>query len=130
MDKWTRKDPDDELEEYCQFKTNTLSHVFDFNNYEVLDTKYKSEPSDSDFYQATAYSLAKKCDTILLLPEDKREINDGYKIEKEFAEEDDLTIHIKTIKFEEEEDFIQKMESKILKVVNSVRPISVAHKSN
>ena len=49
---------------------------------------------------------------------------------KEFTGEDDLTIHIKTIKFEDEEDFIQKMESKILKAVNSVRPISVTHKSN
>ena len=98
--------------------------------YLVLDTKYKSEPSDSDFYQATAYSLAKKCDTILLLPEDKREINDGYKIKKEFTKEDDLTIHIKTIKFEDEEDFIKKMELKIWNAVNSVRPISVTHKSN
>ena len=93
-------------------------------DYLVLDTKYKRKPSDSDFYQATVYSLAKKCDTILFLPEDKREINDGYKIKKEFTGEDDLTIHIKTIKFEDEEDFIQKMETKILNAVNSVKPIT------
>ena len=91
--------------------------------YLVLDTKYKPKPSDSDFYQATAYSLAKKCDTILLLPEDKREINDGYKIEKEFTEGTDLTIHIKTIKFEDEEDFLKKMETKILKVLKLWRVI-------
>ena len=65
-----------------------------------------------------------------MLPEDEKEINDGYKIKKEFTEGDDLTIHIKTIKFEDEEDFIKKMESKILKAVNSVRPISIAHKSD
>ena len=33
-----------------------------------------------------------------------------------------------TIKFEDEENFIEKMKSKILRVVNSVRPISVTHK--
>jgi 5-methylcytosine-specific restriction enzyme subunit McrC len=100
-------------------------------DYLILDTKYEKSPpspSDSDFYQATIYSLAKKCDTILLLPEYEREVSDAYRIKKEFTSTTDLKIHIKTIKFEDEEDFIEKMESKILRVVNSVRQISFSRK--
>ena len=88
----------------------------------ILDTKYKPKIGSSDWYQATTYSLAKKCDTILLLPKKSDEYSDGFQIPTEFVDEE-LTIHVKTIDFEEASkspNFIESLKDQIYAVVDSV----------
>ena len=88
----------------------------------IIDTKYKPKIGSSDWYQATTYSLAKKCDTILLLPKKSDEYSDGFQIPTEFVDEE-LTIHVKTIDFEEASkspNFIESLKDQIHAVVDSV----------
>ncbi len=62
-----------------------------------------------------SYSLALKCDTILLLPKFENKYSDGFKIPKEF-DIHDLTIHIKTVDFEQalkSQDFIKDLKIQI-----------------
>ncbi len=86
----------------------------------VIDTKYKKNAKNSgDFYQATIYSLVHNCDTLLLFPEMERELSDGFEIQK-IDELRKNKIHVKTIKFNDSEDFIPNITKQILDVVNSI----------
>lgn len=89
----------------------------------ILDTKYKHEIGNEDFYQAISYSLKKKCDTILLQPKSEKKISDGFTIDRELTGLD-LKIHIKTIDFEEAErdegNFVENLQKQIVDVVKSV----------
>ena len=89
----------------------------------ILDTKWKKRIAPGDWYQAVSYSLALKCDTILLLPKFEKKYSDGFKIPGEFAE-NDLTVHIKTIDFEQaskSEDFIEDIRSQIHEIVDEIK---------
>jgi len=87
----------------------------------VIDTKYESEPDSSDFYQATAYSLVHNCNTLLLFPEIFRELSDGFEIQSNVVPlSKNHRIHIKTIKFVDEDDFINQIKRRILDAVFSI----------
>ena len=89
----------------------------------VIDTKWKKKVAPGDWYQAVSYSLALKCDTILLLPRFEEKYSDGFKIPHEFAE-NNLTIHVKTIDFEqasESNDFIGDLKSQIHEIVDGIK---------
>ena len=91
----------------------------------ILDTKWKDVPKSNDWYQATTYSLALKCDTIFLLPKVDEKYSDGWLIPKEYCEDcNDLTIHAKTIDFEEaaeQGDFIENLRSQIKDVLKDMK---------
>lgn len=89
----------------------------------ILDTKWKKEVASGDWYQVISYSLALKCDTILLLPKFENKYSDGFKIPKEFAI-NDLTIHVKTVDFEQaskSQDFIEDLKIQIHEIVDGVK---------
>ena len=88
----------------------------------ILDTKWKKVVKPGDWYQAISYSLALKCDTILLLPKQDKKYSDGFKIPDEFTH-NNLTIHVKTIDFEqasESNDFIGDLKSQIHEIVDGI----------
>ena len=90
----------------------------------VLDTKWKRKVAPGDWYQAISYSLALKCDTILLMPKFEEKYSDGFKIPDEYFEEKNLTIHVKTIDFEQaskSEDFIGDLKSQIYEIVDKIK---------
>jgi len=89
----------------------------------ILDTKWKRRVAPGDWYQAVSYSLALKCDTILLLPRFEKKYSDGFKIPDEYFKEKNLTIHVKTIDFEQASkspDFIQDLKSQIYEIVSKI----------
>ena len=90
----------------------------------ILDTKWKKKVPSNDWYQAIAYSLALKCDTILLLPKVDEKYSDGFRIPEEYCRDcDDIKIHIKTIDFEQASksgDFIKDLISQIEDIVDKI----------
>jgi len=77
-----------------------------------------------------SYSLAFKCDTILLLPKFEKDYSDGFKIPEEFVG-NNITIHVKTIDFEKaskaSEGFIEDLNSQIHEIVRGInfkKPLS------
>jgi len=85
----------------------------------IIDTKYKFIPDSSDFYQAAAYSLVHNCNSVLLLPEEDQELSDGYEIQnKGIPISENNRIHVKTIKLEDSEDFIENTKRRILDIIN------------
>jgi 5-methylcytosine-specific restriction enzyme subunit McrC len=92
----------------------------------ILDTKWKFDKVPSgDWYQAISYSLGNECDTILLHPRDEksRKISDGFKIAFPNFEHQELTIHIKTIDFQEaaqSTDFINDLRDQIVEIVENI----------
>jgi len=91
----------------------------------ILDTKWKKDTASNDWYQAIAYSLALKCDTILLLPKLAEKYSDGFKIPEKYCSDcNDITIHVKTIDFEEasqSEDFIKDLRIQIEEIVDEIK---------
>jgi 5-methylcytosine-specific restriction enzyme subunit McrC len=88
----------------------------------ILDTKWKSRVDSNDWYQMITYALAFKSDIVLVLPKFDKDYSDGFKIPKEFAE-NNLTIHVKTIDFEqasESNDFIGDLKSQIHEIVDGI----------
>ena len=89
----------------------------------ILDTKWKKKVSSGDWYQMITYSLAFKCDTILLLPKFEKDYSDGFKIPTDFVK-NDITIHVKTIDFEKaskaSEGFIENLKSQICDIVDNI----------
>jgi 5-methylcytosine-specific restriction enzyme subunit McrC len=89
----------------------------------ILDTKWKKKVSSGDWYQMISYSLAFKCDTILLLPKFEKDYSDGFKIPEEFIR-NNITIHVKTIDFEKaskaSEGFIEDLNSQIHEIVRGI----------
>ena len=78
----------------------------------------------TDWFQAISYTLAKKCDTILLLPkiEGGSNIRDGFQIPKHYSDKH-LTIHIRTIDFDHAEqsgDYINNLREQIETIAESI----------
>ena len=91
----------------------------------ILDTKYEENIGSSDFYQATSYSLALECDTILLQPKLGKDIAAPYEIPESYTNGEKLTIHIRTIDFEEaakSEEFIAHLREQIYQIVEPLEP--------
>ena len=89
----------------------------------VIDTKWKKKVAPGDWYQAVSYSLALKCDTILLLPRFEKKYSDGFKIPEEYFKEKNLTVHVKTIDFEQASkstDFIEDLKTQIHEIVDNI----------
>lgn len=90
----------------------------------IIDTKWEEDLDRTAWFQAISYTLAKQCDTILLLPkiEGGSNIRDGFQIPAHYSAKH-LTIHIRTVDFDHAEqsgDYINNLREQIETIAESI----------